>query len=204
MLSVLLALWSAKKGTQALMTALNIAYEEEERRGFIRLNLTQLAFTVGGILMLIVMFTLVAALPAIAELLRMSGWLAETTLLWTRWLLIAGVLLAALAVLYRYGPSRSQARFAWVSPGTILAMVLWIGGSVAFSFYVSRFAGYNETFGSLGAVVALLMWFYLSAYVVCAGAELNAELERQTLRDTTTGPERPIGERGAFVADHKS
>lgn len=204
LLSLALALWSAKKGTTALITALNIAYEEREERGFIRLNLVQLAFTLGGILMLIIALVVVAALPAVAELLRMSGTIAETTLLWTRWLLMAALMVAALTVLYRYGPSRATARVSWINPGAIAAAVLWIIGSIGFSLYVSSFADYNETFGSLGAVVILLMWFYISAYIVCAGAELNAELERQTLADTTTGPDKPIGERGAYVADHKA
>lgn len=116
---------------------------------------------------------------------------------------MALLMMLALALLYRYGPSRATARFRWVSPGAVAATVLWLVASAAFSLYVSHFGSYDKTFGSLGAVVILLMWFYISAYVVCLGAELNAELERQTRRDSTTGPEKPIGSRGAYVADNK-
>jgi membrane protein len=201
--SLLLSIWSAKKGTNALITALNIAYEEKEERGFIRRNLTELGFTLGGILFMLVALLLVAALPAIVEVLRISGFVGQTTLLWTRWLLMAAMLALVLAVLYRFGPCRSQAKLRWINPGAIAASVLWIAGSIAFSVYVSNFADFNETFGSLGAVIILLMWFFISAFVVCAGAELNAELERQTYQDTTTGPAQPLGERGAYVADNK-
>jgi membrane protein len=120
-----------------------------------------------------------------------------------RWVLMAALMVVALAVLYRYGPSRARARFQWISPGAIGATILWLIGSIAFSLYVRYFGSYDKTFGSLGAVVILLMWFYISAYVVCLGAELNAELERQTHKDSTTGAEKPIGQRGAYVADNK-
>lgn len=203
-LSLLLAIWSAKKGVTALITALNIAYEEDERRGFIRRNLIQLGFTVAGIVFMLLALTAVAALPAIVGMLRASGLIDETALLWTRWVLMAVMLALVLALLYRFGPARSQAKMSWINPGAIAASVLWIAGSIAFSWYVSNFATYNKTFGSLGAVVILLMWLYISAFIVCAGAELNAELERQTLKDTTTGEPQPIGDRGAYVADNKA
>jgi membrane protein len=201
--SLALAVWSATKGTKAIFTALNIAYEERETRGFFRLNLTSLAFTVGGILFFITALLVIAAVPAALALLGSTGGPVEVALLVLRWLMMAALMIVALAVLYRYGPSREPARMQWVSPGAIAATVLWLLGSVAFALYVRNFGSYGETFGSLGAVVILLMWFYISAYVVCLGAELNAELERQTHRDSTTGPDRPIGARGAFVADNK-
>jgi membrane protein len=201
--SLALAVWSATKGTKAIFTALNIAYEERETRGFVRLNLTSLAFTVGGILFFITALLVIAAVPAALALLSSTGGPVEVALLALRWLVMAALMIVALAVLYRYGPSRATARLQWVSPGAIAATVLWLLGSVAFALYVRNFGSYDETFGSLGAVVILLMWFYISAYVVCLGAELNAELERQTHRDSTTGPDRPIGARGAFVADNK-
>jgi membrane protein len=201
--SLALAVWSATKGTKAIFTALNIAYEERETRGFVRLNLTSLAFTVGGILFFITALLVIAAVPAALALLGSTGGAVEVALLVLRWLVMAALMIVALAVLYRYGPSREPARMQWVSPGAIAATALWLLGSVAFALYVRNFGSYDETFGSLGAVVILLMWFYISAYVVCLGAELNAELERQTHRDSTTGPDRPIGARGAFVADNK-
>lgn len=196
-----LSLWSATAGIKALFTAMNIAYEEKETRNFLALNAFALLFTILGITFLIVALTVIAAVPAVADLLGVDGW-ARAGLLLLRWVGLAVFVILALGLLFRYGPSRATARFRWITPGALVATLLWILGSVAFSFYVQNFAGYNKTFGSLGAVVVLLMWFYLTAFIVCLGAELNAELEHQTARDSTTGRERPLGDRGAFVADH--
>lgn len=201
--SLALAIWSATKGTTAIFTALNIAYEEQEKRGFLSFNLWSLAFTVGGLAFVTVALLIIAAIPAALAIFGSTGGLLETVLLTLRWALMAGLMVVALAVLYRYGPSRARARFQWISPGAIAATILWLVGSIAFSLYVRYFGSYDKTFASLGAVVILLMWFYISAYVVCLGAELNAELERQTHRDSTTGAEKPIGQRGAYVADNK-
>jgi membrane protein len=203
LLSLALAIWSSTKGTKAIFTALNIAYGEHEERGFFSLNLWSLAFTVGGIVFIIVALLVIAAVPAALAIVGSPGGVLEFVLLALRWVVMAVLMMLALALLYRYGPSRATARFQWVSPGAIAATVLWLVASVAFSLYVRHFGSYDKTFGSLGAVVILLMWFYISAYVVCLDAELNAELERQTRRDSTTGPEKPIGTRGAYVADNK-
>jgi membrane protein len=203
LLSLALAIWSSTKGTKAIFTALNIAYGEHEERGFFSLNLWSLTFTVGGIVFIIVALLVIAAVPAALAIVGSPGGVLEFVLLALRWVVMAVLMMLALALLYRYGPSRATARFQWVSPGAIAATVLWLVASVAFSLYVRHFGSYDKTFGSLGAVVILLMWFYISAYVVCLGAELNAELERQTRRDSTTGPEKPIGTRGAYVADNK-
>lgn len=196
-----LSLWSATSGIKALFTAMNIAYEERETRGFFKLTATALLFTLSAIAFVIVALAVIAAVPAAVDLLGVDGWL-RVGLLWLRWVALAVFILFALAILFRYGPSRAAPRFRWVTPGAAAATVLWIVGSIAFSLYVQNFASYNKTFGSLGAVVVLLMWFYLTAFIVCLGAELNAELEHQTARDSTTGRERPIGDRGAYVADH--
>jgi membrane protein len=203
LLSLALAVWSATKGTNAIFTALNIAYGEREERGFLSLNLWSLAFTVGGIVFVIVALLVVAAVPAALAIVGSPEGVLGFVLLALRWVLMAVLLMLALALVYRYGPSRATARLQWVSPGAVAATVLWLVASVAFSLYVRHFGSYDKTFGSLGAVVILLMWFYISAYVVCLDAELNAELERQTRRDSTTGPEKPIGTRGAYVADNK-
>jgi membrane protein len=152
---------------------------------------------------IIVALLVIAAIPAALTFVGSTGGILELVLLALRWVVMAVLMMLALALLYRYSPSRATARFQWVSPGAIAATVLWLVASVAFSLYVRHFGSYDKTFGSLGAVVILLMWFYISAYVVCLGAELNAELERQTRRDSTTGPEKPIGTRGAYVADNK-
>jgi membrane protein len=201
LLSLALTLWSAMAGIKTMIVALNIAYEEEERRSFVRLNLLALLFTVGGMVFMMLSLFAIAAVPAIVGFLAIPEPLAAL-LLWVRWLVMALLAVVALMLIYRFGPSRRPARWRWVLPGAVLASVLLVAGSVAFSFYVANFADYNATFGSLGAVVILLMWFFLSGYAVALGAELNAELERQTQRDTTTGPPKPAGRRGAYVADH--
>ncbi len=200
-LTIGLSLWSATAGVKALFAAMNIAYEEKETRNFLKFNAVALLFTILGLTFVIVALTVIAAVPAAADVLGVEGW-ARAGLLLLRWVGLAAFVMLALALLFRYGPSRATARFRWITPGALVATVLWIVGSVAFSFYVQNFASYNKTFGSLGAVVVLLMWFYLTAFIVCLGAELNAELEHQTARDSTTGRERPLGDRGAFVADH--
>ena len=201
LLTLGLSLWSATSGVKALFSAMNIAYEERESRNFFKLNAVALLFTILGLSFVIIALTVIAAVPTVADLLGVEGW-ARTGLLLLRWVGLAIFVMAALALLFRYGPSRATARFRWLTPGAVAATVLWIVGSVAFSYYVQNFASYNKTFGSLGAVVVLLMWFYLTAFIICLGAELNAELEHQTARDSTTGRERPIGDRGAYVADH--
>jgi membrane protein len=198
---LLLTLWSAGRGTKALIEALNIVYDEDEKRGLIKLNAIALALTLGIVLFVVAALALVAILP---PLLAGLG-LPEAVQAWARWLrwpILAGAFMTALAVLYRYGPSREEPRWRWVSWGAAAATLLWIAGSVLFSWYVANFDSYNETYGSVGAVAILMMWFWLSALIVLLGAELNAEMEHQTERDTTTGAPEPMGRRGAYVADH--
>jgi membrane protein len=197
---ILLALWSASSGIKTLMTALNIVYAEREKRAFLRYNLTALVMTLGAILAGLVAIALVAILPPIIEALRLPDWLHWLVSL-ARWPILALGTVTALAVLFRYGPSRTEARWNWVSWGAVAATLLWIVASALFSWYAANFANYNKTYGSVGAIVALLMWFYLTAYVVLLGAELNSEMERQTAKDTTRGPEKPMGDRGARMAD---
>lgn len=200
LLAVLIALWSATKGTKALMTALNIAYDEEESRGFLKLNATALLLTFGAVVGGLLAVAMVIVVPIIFQAIGLGGVL-ETIIAWLRWPLLAVLFIIALALVYRYGPSRREPRWKWVSWGAVAAAVLWLIGSVAFSVYVRNFGSYNETYGSLGAVVILLMWFWLSAYVVLLGAEFNSELERQTRRDTTAGGTEPMGKRDAEAAD---
>jgi membrane protein len=199
-IAILLALWSASSGIKALMTALDIVYEEREKRGFLRYNLTALAMTLGAIVAGLFAIALVAILPPIIEAFRLPDWLHWLISL-VRWPILALAVMTALAVLYRYGPSRNQARWNWVSWGAAAATLLWIIASALFSWYAANFANYNKTYGSVGAIVALLMWFYITAYVVLLGAELNSEMERQTAMDTTRAPEKPMGRRGAKMAD---
>ena len=197
---VLLAIYSSASATKALITGMNIAYDEEEKRGFIKLTLLAIVLTLGGILGAALAVGLLAALPAVLERMNIPGGV-ELLLNIARWPLLVGGFLGALAVLYRYGPSRHDAKWSWVTPGAIVAAVLWLLGSAAFSLYVSKFASYDKTYGPLGAVVVFLMWLYISALTVLIGAELNSELERQTKRDTTEGAEKPLGGRGANAAD---
>ena len=200
-ISFVLASWSASRAINALMIALNVAYEEEEKRSFLRKNLVALAMTFGAVCFFILSVIVIAAVPAAIQIFGVGDTLTKG-LASLRWIAFGLAAIIALALVYRFAPSRAPARFRWLSPGAVVAMGLWLISSLLFSFYVANFGSYNETFGSIGAVIVLLFWFYLAAYAVFIGAELNAELERQTYRDSTTGPIRPIGRRGAFVADH--
>ena len=201
LISLALTLWSSTKGTKALLTAMNISYNEKESRGLIRYNVTAVLFTIGTVVFAVASLGVIGAIPAVLEIIEL-GEPIDMLVRWSRWAVMIVLFVMALAILYRYGPSRSNARLQWITPGAVAAALLWLMSSIAFSIYVTNFASYNETFGSLGAVVILLFWFYISAFVVCLGAELNAELEHQTYRDSTTGPARAAGSRGAYVADH--
>jgi membrane protein len=201
LVALAIALYSAGAGVRALMTALNIAYNEEEKRSFIRFYLTAFVFTLGIAALGLLSLGVIVAVPVILNLIRLGG-VAGALVKLLPWLVLAMFIIVALGVLYRYGASRAEPKTRWVSWGAVLATVLWIGASLLFSVYVANFGSYNETYGALGAVVVLLMWFWISAFIVLIGAELNAEMEHQTERDTTTGSSRPRGERGAYVADH--
>jgi membrane protein len=200
-LSLGLAVWSVSNLTQAMFAALNIAYEEPERRSLFRFYLSAFAFAVLGMLSGALMLLAIVYVPI---LFAYAGYSHEFELLVrvARWPLLALFVLLLLALLYRYGPCRRSAKWRWVSVGSVIATVLWLGASVGFSFYVAHFSNYDRTYGSLGAVIVLLFWLYISFYVVLLGAEINAELELQTAQDTTQGEAKPMGKRGAFVADH--
>ena len=195
-----LAIWSANAGVKAVIDALNVVYEEREKRGLVRLNLLSLAFTAAGIGALLLMVGAVVALPLALDHLGLEpeGQLIVAVV---RWPLLFAVLVAALGVLYRFGPSRRAARWPWLSVGAVAAAALWIAGSALLSWYLSNFANYNATYGSLGAAIGLMMWMWMSAIIVLCGAELNSEIEHQTARDSTVGRPRPLGGRGAVMAD---
>lgn len=195
-----LAIWSANAGFKAIIDALNVAYEEREKRSFIRLNMVSLAFTVGGIMALLLMVGAVVAFPLALDHLRLAPE-SKLIIAIARWPLLLVLLLVALALLYRLAPSRDAPRWQWLSVGAVTAAVLWICGSALLSWYLSAFANYNATYGSLGAAIGLMMWMWMSATVIMFGAELNSEIERQTLHDTTTGQPKPIGSREAVSAD---
>jgi membrane protein len=195
-----LAIWSANAGVKAIIDALNVVYEEREKRGFIRLNLLSLTFTSCGIAALLLMVSAVVAVPLALDRVGLAPE-SQLIISLTRWPLMLATLLATLGVLYRFGPSRREARWEWLSVGTIAAAMLWIAGSALLSWYLSNFGNYNATYGSLGAAIGLMMWMWMSAIIVLCGAELNSEIEHQTVRDTTVGRPRPLGARGAVMAD---
>jgi membrane protein len=200
LVSTLIALWGARAGIVSLMEALNVTYEEQEKRGFLHYQAFAIGMTVAAIVFGIIALLLIAAIPAITELLPL-GHLAKILGIVIPWPVLIVLMSVSLAATYRYAPSREEAKWRWVSWGGVLATIVWLAASAGFSFYVAKFGSYDKTFGSLGAVVVLLTWLYISAYVVLLGACLNAEMERQTARDTTTGRAEPMGERGAKMAD---
>jgi membrane protein len=198
-ISILISLWSANGGVKAVFDALNIAYEEEEKRSFIRLNLQSLAFTLGALLFVVLALTGIVVVPAMLQVFGLDERAWYIALLRFPALLL--LVIGTLAVLYRYGPSRSEPKWRWVTWGSALAGVLWLIGSGLFSWYVAHFGSYNETYGSLGAAIGFMTWIWLSTTVVLLGAELNAEMEHQTVRDTTVGGQKPLGARQARMAD---
>ena len=197
------SLWSANAGMKSLFGALNAVYHEHEKRSFVRFTLTAFAFTLGAIVFVTIALLAVVAVPVILNFVGLSS-VTEMLLRFIRWPFMLVTLTMALALSYRYGPSRNKARWQWVSWGGAVAAILWIAASLAFSYYVANFGSYNKTYGALGAVIGFMTWIWISIIVVLMGAELNAALEQQTERDSTVGPEKPQGARGAFAADVKS
>lgn len=197
---MLVSLWSAMSGVKAMIDALNVIYEQQEGRGFIKLNFEALIFTLGGFAAFLLAIAAVIVLPLVLSPIGL-GSETETLTRVLRWPALLLVLLTGLAVLYRYGPYRRAARWQWVSVGSVFAAIAWIAASYLFSWYLASFANYNATYGSLGAAVGLMVWLWISTIVVLLGAELNAEIEHQTARDSTVGDEKPLGARGAVMAD---
>ena len=199
--SLLAALWSASSGTGNLLKAINIAYDEDETRGFLKVRGIALALTLGAIVFVLLTLALVAVVPVVLNVAAPRARWARSSPRCVRWVLLVALVVAALAVIYRIAPDRDQPRFSWVTTGSLVATVLWIIGSVAFSLYVNNFGSYNKTYGAIAGVVVLMLWLYLTSYIVLLGAEINAESERQTRADTTRGASAPMGERGAAAAD---
>jgi membrane protein len=197
---ILVSLWSAMSGVKAMIDALNVIYEQKECRSFLKLNLVALVFTFAGFAAFLLAIATIVVLPLILSPIGLAS-LTETVTRIARWPLLLVVLLIGLAALYRYGPDRRKARWEWVTVGSVFAAVTWIIASFLFSWYLASFANYNATYGSLGAVVGLMIWLWISTIVVLLGAELNAEIEHQTARDSTIGAEKPLGARGAVMAD---
>jgi len=197
---VILALWAGSKAMKGMVQALNIAYNEDETRGLIKKQAVYLGLTLGAVLVGVVSIFLIAIIPVIANYLPLPDWGIQA-LIWLRWPVLLLIGISGIAAIYRYGPARRKPEWKWVTWGAGGATVLWLIASALFSFYVSNFGNFNEVYGSLGAVVILMLWLYLTAFLILMGAEVDSEMEHQTKHDTT-GSDRPIGSRDAFVADH--
>jgi len=197
---LVIAIWSANNGVKALCDAMNVAYGEEEKRGIVEFNLLSLGFTFGLLIFAVVLIFAIGVIPAILAYF----WLGEWTDLLTRigrWPIILALVMTGIVLLYHYGPSRERAKFVWLSWGAVFSTLCWLLSSFVFSYYLDNFANYNATYGTLGALIGFMVWIWISVIIIIVGAEINAELEHQTRKDSTTGPPRPMGERGAYVAD---
>jgi membrane protein len=194
------ALWSANAGMKGIIDALNVVYDEKEKRSFVRLNLLSLLFTLVAILSLMIALAAVVIAPIVFSAVGLSS-LLSLAIAVLRWPLLLVLAAVALAAIYRYGPSRTEARWQWLSVGSAAAAIGWLLSSVLFSWYIAHFGAYNATYGSLGAAVGMMMWMWISAIVILLGGELNAEIEHQTSHDSTVGAEKPLGARGAVMAD---
>jgi membrane protein len=197
--STLFSVWSANAAMKALVAGLNIAYSETEKRSFLKHTLFTYAATLSSVIFLAAFVLLTVAAPVWLRALGFHRLMAVWGVL--RWLVVYVVAAAVFILAYRYGPSRRRAKWRWVSIGGAAAALLWMLGSLVFSFLLDHFGRIGVTYGSLSAVIGLLLWVWFSLMVLLVGAELNAEIEHQTALDTTTGPSAPLGERGATMAD---
>ncbi|THH39168.1 YihY/virulence factor BrkB family protein [Aliishimia ponticola] len=200
LVSVGLALWSASRGVNVLCDGLNVVYDEDEARGFVAKNLQVLGLTALIILGVVLGLAAILGIPVLLAFLDL-GTVSEAITRIGRWVVLAGMTIAGLSILYRFGPSRANPKWNWVSYGAVLACILWVAASGAFTVYVENFADYNKSFGAIAGVIILMMWMWISVFVVLIGAKVNAEMEHQTSIDTTTGAPAPMGERGAVKAD---
>ncbi|MDU9006946.1 YihY/virulence factor BrkB family protein [Sedimentitalea todarodis] len=198
LLSYVFTFWITNNSVKAMLGALNVAYDEIEKRSFIQLTLASFAFTLAAMATVIVILTAIATIQVTNSA---ESPLHSSVLRILQWPVLMIMVALGLAVLYRYGPSRSSPKWRWVSWGSTLATVVWIASSFAFTMYLENFANYNATYGSLGALVGFLFWVWISVLIVIVGASLNAEMERQTAKDTTDPPDQEMGKRGAVVAD---
>ncbi len=195
-----ISLWSANAGVKAIIDALNVAYAEREKRSFVKLTAVSFVFTLAGMVGAVVALGVVVVLPLMLKFVGLESATKAIVAVgkWPVLLVGAGF---AIAVLYRYGPSRTPAKWRWITWGSALAAVAWIAFSLLFSWFAVNFGSYNKTYGSLGAVVGFMTWIWISTIVVLIGAELDAEIEHQSCRDSTVGPPKPMGARGAIMAD---
>ena len=198
--SLLVSLFWASRGVDNLVEGINVAYGELETRNIFKRNAVSLSLTVVLTALALTALSLSLAVPWLAERIGLAG-AADLIVRWGRWPMLLLLTLGFLSVVYRYAPARRPARWRWVTPGAVLAATGWFLASIAFSFYVRNFGAYNPTYGALAGVVILLLWMWLTSFVVLLGAHLDAEMEHQTRLDTTRGPTRPMGYRNAHMAD---
>lgn len=194
------ALFSASAGMEKLMQAVSIAYDEPNDRGMIKQRALALALTLAAILAVVVAIASVAVLPAVLGFVQLGGF-ADALIRYGRWPVLGLLVVLGLAVLYQVAPHRNRAKWRWVSWGSAVATLLWVVASIGLSVYVSNFSSYDETYGAIGGVIVLMLWLYLSAFVLLLGAAVNAEMEARTRRDSTVAPDEPMGRRGAVKAD---
>jgi len=200
-LSIALALFSASGGINNLMTAINVAYDEQDDRNPIKKRLIALGLTLAAIVFVVIMLALVAVVPALLQALFGDSPVIRFLLSAARWILLVVVVTVALALLYRIAPHRDAPKVRWVSVGAAAATLLWLLASIGFSVYVSTFGNYAKTYGVFAGIIVLLLWLWITSYAVLLGAEINAEAEQQTVADTTRGRPEPLGERNAVKAD---
>lgn len=175
-LGILISLWSANAGTKSLFKGIDIAYETKNERGFIKQNALTLLFTLGAIVTLLISMALIVIFPAIVNTFGLPGNI-ESLVSWLRWPLLAGIVIFVISLIYKYAPDRKTPKFKWVLVGASLATVLWLIASLGFSFYVSNFGNYGEMYGSISAVVILLLWLFLTSFIILLGAEVNSATE---------------------------
>ena len=201
LLSLAVGLWSGSRGTSALISLIGSTYKEKDKRGFVESTAISVGITIAAMIFVIATLAAVAAVPLILELVPLASTFVVLVEL-IRWPLVALFAFVAIACLYKYAPDRRPATWRWIVPGALAAAILWLAASALFSIYVEKFGNYSTTFGPLATAVVLLLWFHYSVMIVALGAELNAQLELQTRRDSTIGPNRPMSQRNAYVADH--
>jgi membrane protein len=195
-----ISLWSARNGVAALFEAMNLAYAEEEKRGFLSITLFSILFTLGGLLVAAVLTTALAVLPVVMAVVFIPD-RVELLMKVVRWPIMLAVIWLGTVLIYRYGPSREDAKLRWLNFGTVFSTGAWLITSLGFSYYIENFADLNATYGTLGTFIGFMLWTWISTVILIVGAIINAELEHQTVRDSTTGPSMPMGARGATMAD---
>jgi len=199
-ISVLISIWSANKGTSALFEGVNIAYDENDTRGIIKKNILTLIFTLGGVVVGLISLLIVIFFPLLIKNIGLNPQI-EHVITWFRWVLLGIIIVLSLSIVYKFAPNRRSPKLRWVSWGALLGSVLWLAGSMLFSWYVSNFGSYDDLYGSFAAVAILMLWLFLTAFIILMGAEINSEMEHQTRYDTTIGLDMPMGERNAHHAD---